>query len=233
MTSKDPHYFHKEFPKTRPETDFWGQVKRSVNGQSVSEEQIEQIVLAIQNQLRLLKHDVLLDLGCANGALTDRLFARCQGGTGVDFSEYLIGIAQKYFQKLPERAYCMSDAVDFVRSTQDTGRFTKALCYGVFQYLPSDRAYELLSIVSDRLPTISDLFLGNLPDKSKLGDFFRERDYVPGIEDDPHSAIGIWRTEDEISKLAYDCGWQVTCSHMPKEFFSAHYRFDALLRRRA
>lgn len=230
MSSQDPHHFHKEYPKTRPETDFWGQVKRTVNGQPVSEEQIAQIVTTIQKHLQLTPSDVLLDLGCANGALTDRLFAQCRGGVGVDFSEYLIGIAHKYFQRLPDRAYVLGDAVDFVSTTMDAQRFTKALCYGVFQYLPADSARMLLTALRQRFPHIGSFFIGNLPNKAKMHDFFRERDYQPGVENDPYSAIGIWRTEEEFTVLAADCGWGVSCSHMPKDFFAAHYRFDALLK---
>jgi cyclopropane fatty-acyl-phospholipid synthase-like methyltransferase len=230
MSSQDPHHFHKEYPKTRSETDFWGQVKRTVNGQSVSEEQIAQIVATIQDHLQLTPNDVLLDLGCANGALTDRLFGQCRGGVGVDFSEYLIGIAHKYFQQLPDRVYVLGDAVDFVNTSPDTQRFTKALCYGVFQYLPADSARSLLTALRQRFPQVGTFFIGNLPNKAKMHDFFRERDYQPGVENDPYSAIGIWRTEEEFTALAADCGWSVTCSHMPKDFFAAHYRFDALLK---
>ena len=230
MSSQDPFSFYKEYPKTRPETDFWGQVTRTINNQAVGEEQIAQIIATIQNHLQLTPNDVLLDLGCGNGALTDRLFPKCRGGLGVDFSEYLIGIAHKYFQKLPDRAYVVGDAADFVNTTPDTQRFTKVLCYGVFQYLPVDSAHTLLSALRQRFQRVGSFFIGNLPDKAKMHEFFNGRDYQPGVENDPCSQIGIWRTEEEFMALAADCGWSVTCSHMPKDFFGARYRFDALLK---
>jgi len=230
MSSPDPFSFYKEYPKTRPETDFWGQVTRTINNQAVGEDQIAQIVGAIQDHLQLTPGDVLLDLGCGNGALTDRLFSKCCGGLGVDFSEYLIGIAHKYFQQLPDRTYIVGDAADFVSTTPDTQRFTKALCYGALQYMPADSARMLLSSLRQRFPQVGTFFIGNLPDKEKMHEFFKGRDYQPGVENDPCSQIGIWRTEGEFKALAAECGWAVTCSHMPKDFFGARYRFDALLK---
>lgn len=229
---KQPHFLHKEYPKTCAENDFWGQVKRTVNGQPVSEDQIEMIVQAIRRHLVLGPEDTLLDLGCGNGALSDRLFSCCKGGVGVDFSEYLIGVARKYFERQPARRYLMEDAVDFACRTDDTRSFTKANCYGVFAYLSTDRAAQLVATIHGRFSDVSKFFIGNLPDKARLKEFYRDRDYTPGVENDPDSAIGIWRTEAEFEKLANDAGWSVRFSRMPADFYAAHYRYDAILARR-
>jgi hypothetical protein len=84
----------KEYPKTLAPTDFWGQVKRTVNGQAVSEEQIQMILALIRRELQLDKDDRLLDLACGNGALSQYLFADCREFLGVDFSEVLIDVAR-------------------------------------------------------------------------------------------------------------------------------------------
>ena len=60
-------YDHKEFPKTVDPKDFWGQVKRAINGQAVTQEQIDLIVEAVCNGLLFGKTDNLLDIGCGNG----------------------------------------------------------------------------------------------------------------------------------------------------------------------
>jgi SAM-dependent methyltransferase len=224
------HYIHKEFPKTKAETDFWGQVKRSVNGQPVSEAQIEMIVTAIRDGLALRSDDRLLDLGCGNGALSDRLFAQCRGGLGVDFSDYLIGIAQKYFEQ-PERGYQLGDIADFAAGHADTADFSVALCYGVFAYLPAQRAAALLADLHRRFAGLRRVFIGNLPDRARLGEFYRERDYQPGIEDEADSPIGIWRSAEQFGELATAAGWQCQIARMPAGFYAAHYRFDAILSR--
>lgn len=77
--------------------DFWVQVKRTVKGQPVSQDQIDMIVSAMTAALDLSPDDILLDLGCGNGALTTYFFHRCRGGLGVDFSEFLISVARRNF----------------------------------------------------------------------------------------------------------------------------------------
>ena len=52
----------KEYPKKLSPTDFWVQVKRTVNGQPVPESQIALIIDAIRQALHLQPHDRLLDL---------------------------------------------------------------------------------------------------------------------------------------------------------------------------
>lgn len=231
MGDSENFYFYKEHPKTCAPDDFWGQVARTVNGKPVSEEQIQLIVDAIVDGLQICETDTLLDLCCGNGALSDRIFARCRGGLGVDFSEPLIAVAVQYFQAAPQRVYRLDDVEAFLQSADDTTRFTKALCYGSFQYLPKEKAENALTLVNLRFPRVERLFIGNLPDKAKMDEFFRGRTHVPGIENDPGSRIGIWRTESEFASLAQACGWAIEFRRMPRQFFAATYRYDAVLAR--
>lgn len=220
---------YKWYPKTRAADDFWGQVKRTVNGRPVSEEQITMIIDAIRHGLRLSSSDTLLDLCCGNGALSDRLFSLCQGGLGIDYSEYLIEVAHENFQKLPERKYILEDVEVYTRTTRSTEPFTKALCYGSFAYLPVDTAYGMLKNLRDRFSGIELLYVGNLPDKSQMDDFFHQDKYTHGVENDPNSLIGIWRTKVEFSEFAKDAGWNADVFHMPSKFYASRYRYDAIL----
>lgn len=226
-------YFYKEFPKSCAPDDFWTQVKRTVNGKPVGEDQIKMIVDAVTDGLRIAESDTLLDLCCGNGALSDRIFARCQGGLGVDFSEPLIAVAEKYFQSPPQRRYRLQDVETFLQSTDDTARFTKTLCYGSFQYLPQQTAENFLDALCRRFPQVERIFIGNIPDKAKMNVFFDAKSglYAPGIESDPGSPIGIWRTEAEFTELAAKHGWNASLRHMPEEYYGAPYRYDAVLTR--
>lgn len=211
--------------------DFWGQVKRSINGRPVDQDQIDLIVEAITNGLQLRADDVLLDLCCGNGVLTDRIFNRCSGGLGVDFVDYLIGVANTHFAHTPDRHYLAADVEQFTASAGDTERFTKVLCYGSFQYLPAESAQRVLSSLHTRFPNVERVFLGNLPDKSRMSAFYRDSVYEPGIENDNESLLGIWRTPQECTRLAESCGWKARIAVMPSGFFASHYRFDAILER--
>lgn len=221
--------FYDEHPKTCAPDDYWGQVKRTVNGKPVAQDQIDLIVDTMGRELALAEDDVLLDLCCGNGALSRLFFARCKGGLGVDFSEYLIEVARRDFAVPPAQDYLCGDAVAYAQTEPDPERFTKALCYGAFSLLPHAGAAALLAALRQRFTRLNTFVIGNLPDKARLHDFFRPGTYTPGIEDDPDTPIGIWRTEDEFSALAHAAGWKVRFHRMPANFYAAAYRYDAVL----
>ncbi|MBU0755219.1 MAG: methyltransferase domain-containing protein [Planctomycetes bacterium] len=227
--SEEKHYFFKDHPQTCDREDFWGQVKRTVNGKPVPQEQIDLIVKQVIDLLEIEKTDILLDLCCGNGALTTYFFSQCQGGLGVDFSEYLIDIAKKHFSKRPSEEYRLKDVLHYVRVEPNPERFTKAVCYGSFQYLAKDSAAEMLSVVRKRFSGLSRFCIGNVPDKDRLHDFIDDDKYSPGMEDLPSTPIGVWRSKKEFSELASENGWDSFFRQMPDKYFSAHYRYDVLL----
>jgi SAM-dependent methyltransferase len=229
VTGSSELTFYKEHPKLCDPEDFWGQVKRTVNGKPIPQEQIDMIVKAVLEGLELSINDALLDLCCGNGALTTYIFERCTGGLGVDFSEYLIDVARKHFLKRRNENFMLQDVVEFARTFPEPERFTKGLCYGSFMFLPTDSACELLRLLRSRFTSLLCLFIGNLPDKEKMTVFFSDRNYKPGIENDPGAPIGIWYTENEFIRLAAQSGWSARISRMPPSFFASHYRFDAVL----
>ncbi len=221
--------FYKEHPKTCAPKDYWRQVARTRDGEPVGEDQIQMIVDGVLAGLELSAADVLLDLCCGNGALSDRIFARCNGGLGVDFSPALIEVAKRDFER-PDRVYVLEDVLAFIERTPDTARFTKALCYGSFMYLPEDVAEGVLRTVGARFAGVTRLMIGNLPDRHKARQFLGPY-HRPGIEDDPEAATGIWRTEEEFADLANRCGWDCSFTRQPPGFFAAGYRYDAVLTR--
>lgn len=221
--------FYKEHPKTCDPNDYWGQVKRTINGKPVPQQQIDMIVEAVRTGLAIEKSDILLDLCCGNGALTRYFFDLCNGGTGVDFSAYLIEVANSHFIRKEREAFILGDVLEFARTVPNPAAYTKALCYGSFMFLPEEVASELLYVLSSRFPFLERLYIGNIPDKSLIKTFFKKNEYRPGIENDPGSPIGIWRTTSEFEKLSKDTGWNAEITRMPRHFYAAHYRFDAIL----
>lgn len=219
----------KEYPKTLDPDDFWGQIRRTVNGKPVSDEQIALIVTAVRDALQFSKEDVVLDLACGNGALSRYFFEDCCSLHGVDYSPYLIEVATKQFQILGKSTFMVDDAVHYVENEPDPGRFTKALCYGSFAYFTEADARQVLRGLRDRFANVSRLFIGNLPDRDRTHLFYAaETDYTSQLKD--HAApIGIWRSQAEFCALAADEGWELKSTLMPPEYYAAHYRFDALL----
>lgn len=227
-----PHrkFDHDEYAKTRALDDFWGQVRRTVQGVPVSDGQIEMIVDAIRSALDLQPGDTLLDIACGNGALAHFLFDSCSGYLGVDLSEHLISVAKANFEALPHYQFAHQEASEYVHDEPRPGRFSKVLCYGSFPYFPAAAAAEVLRTLFLKFTNVKTLFIGNLPDKDRAAEFYKKQ---PDTEElaDCHSQIGIWRTRGEFTKMARDAGWKVKSSAMPTGFYASYYRYDALLSR--
>ncbi len=211
--------------------DLYAQVRRTVNGRPVDDEQIDMIVSAVVAGLDLQSDDVLLDLCCGNGFLSDRFFARCAGGVGVDFSEVLIATAKEHFELSPGSTFVCSDVLSFVSNVERPQQFSKIVSYGSLQYIADAEVAELLTVVHERFTAASRFMVGNHLDREKAREFFYESSYVPGIEEDTLTALGRWRSKEEFSALARSAGWRVRYHHMPSTFYGAAYRFDAVLER--
>jgi len=213
--------------------DFWAQVKRTVGGKVVSEEHVEMILRAIRRHLAPQPDDVVLDLACANGALSARLFDQCASLVGVDISSYMIDVANKHFAVPPRFTFTASGAAEYVQAAEMPERFTKVMCYASFSYLSEDEARTTLHMLHDRFSNVDRVFIGNVPDGERAAAFYAPRVPEPGELKDPRARIGIWRTREEFTALAADAGWDAEFATMPEDYFSGYYRYDVVLHRRA
>lgn len=224
-------YEYNEYPKTLAPDDFWGQVRRTIYGKRISEEDVRVIIDTIANGLQLVDDDVLLDLACGNGALSSRLFSSCRAFLGVDASEYLIQVAKEYFESLPQYGFKMDDVAHYVWHEPDPSRFTKVLCYASFAFLSLETVTRMLRGLGERFVNVSSVFIGNIPDRERAGLFYKERSDFADEMDDPTSQIGIWWSESDLSKFCAAQGWRAQFQRMPEHVFNAVYRFDAMLTR--
>ncbi|MDP9045498.1 MAG: class I SAM-dependent methyltransferase [Pseudomonadota bacterium] len=230
-TPSFPKSDYKDYPRTLAADDLWGQVRRTVNGKPVSEDQIELIVAAIRAGLALRPADRVLDLACGNGALSRYFFDDCASLHGVDFSAYLIEVAQRHFERPPRFAFTLGDAAGYVSSEPDPTRFDKVLCYGSFPFFSEADGATVLRELHRRFVNVQRVFIGNLPDRDRADRFYPAgTDYTAAL-DDPAAAIGLWRTADDWRTLAAAHGWRASIHHMPQAFYAAHYRFDVVLDR--
>lgn len=226
-----PKFDHDEHAKSCAPDDFLGQTRRTVQGKPVSDEQIKMIIETIASRLGIQPNDTLLELACGNGALSRFLFDSCADYLGVDLSEYLISVAKKNFEKLPHYRFVMQGAAEYVRQEPHPERFSKVLCYASFCYFPAADAAEVLRTLHEKFTNVQTVFIGNLPDRDRAGEFYKTKQVSAEELSDCSTAIGTWRTRSEFARLAGDAGWKVQFSTMPPEFFSSYYRYDALLSR--
>jgi cyclopropane fatty-acyl-phospholipid synthase-like methyltransferase len=221
---------HDAYARTKAANDFWGQVRRTVNGVPVSDEQIAMITSAIRTHLAFKPRDFVLDLACGNGALSTLLFPYISGFLGIDLSTYLIDVAQKNFERPPNYTFLAKDVAQYTKTEQDPARFTKALCYGSFQYFPAEVAQTVLKLLYSKFSHLERVFIGNLPDKERASEFYKDNLNKKELNDS-NSQIGIWRSKNEFEILAKEAGWKIQFFSMPPEFYASHYRYDVLLTR--
>jgi len=224
-----PKWDYQEYPKTLAEDDLWGQVRRTVMGKPVSEEQISLMIHAISEGLDLQSQDTLLDIGCGNGALSSRLFSLLDHFIGVDASPYLIEIGQKYFSSKQHQFIC-NDALSYLQGV-NLPDIDKVLCFAVFSYLSDEQGELLLGTLHEKFPRLNKIFLGNLPDRERAHLFFSNQEVTEEILHTPHSQIGVWRTVEQLKAMAERTGWCARVQYMPPEFYQAHYRFNLILER--
>ncbi|PKY11246.1 hypothetical protein B1757_05505 [Acidithiobacillus marinus] len=227
-----PKFSYDAHARTCAPDDFLGQVCRTVCGKPVSEDQIRMIREAIHNGLQLRPDDVLLDLACGNGSLSRELFRVCRSYLGVDISEYMISMAKWSFERQPTHVFAVQHGVEYVHQEGHPERFTRALCYAGFQYFSDPDAIDLLATLHKRFSHLERMFIGNLPDKECVTNFYIDRTPSEDELTDPSTAIGIWRTREAFAQLAEASGWQVAFTVMPPSFYAAHYRYDVVLTRK-
>jgi SAM-dependent methyltransferase len=231
MDRQDSDFIHKEFSKQFSKDDFWSQIKRTVDGKPVSEDDINMIISQITSNLDLTPDSHLLDIGCGNGALAARLFPYLNHYTGVDFSTVLLEVANEYFKPNNHINYIEDDAVHFVSTYPDTKGIDKLLVYGCISYLSHSDLEAFLQCVAARFGDLRTAFIGNIPDVHKAAEFFKKRDikdYETGNENTP---IGLWWRPDELIQIANSSGFNASALKMPDTFYGHHYRFDLVLKR--
>jgi hypothetical protein len=211
--------------------DLQRQVRRTIRGKPIGQDQVDMIVTAIELGLDLRSDSYLLELACGNAALSQYLLNRCAGYVGVDISECLIDVARARFGNRPLTRFVCDDVCDFLLREDQPEVFTRVLCYAAFQYFTDDMIVDLLKTLNTRFLNVDQVFIGNIPDFDRVA-------YLRGHNTADYSTlksnetpIGIWRSQDEIRRLCWLAGWASSFCTMPKEFYASAYRFDVILRR--
>jgi cyclopropane fatty-acyl-phospholipid synthase-like methyltransferase len=215
-----------ERPKQFARTDFWRQVRRTIKGVPVTQEQIQLIVKQIVMGLTLDKNDSLLDIGCGNGALTAEIEHHVSEVLGLDYSEYLVGVAKEYFESA--KVQFLQKSIEEMITGELNAKYNKVLLYGVSSYLNDNLLQNLIRwYFSNRQGC---LFIGNVRDKSAASKFYNETKSDEELEDHTTS-IGKWRTQQWFESLAQDIGVSIDFMKMPRDFYLSDFYFDVVLER--
>ena len=221
--------FWRSYPKTVEETDFLKQVEKTVCGQPISTRQFQLIISDIRQRLELNEDDVVLDLCCGNGLITQEIAAVCREVVGVDFSRPLLDVANKYHRPENVRYECASvldlDGTPLVSSTP----FNKVLMYEAMQHF---RPRELVQILSSVLPLTGErpiILLGSVPDAARKWNFYDtyRRRLVYWLRTlTSREAIGTWWDASLIRATCEQLNLRCEFCEQSGELHTAHYRFD-------
>ena len=216
---------YNERPKQFGKKDFWRQVRRTINGEPVKEDQIDLIIKQVRNMLDLKKSDKLLDLGCGNGALTVKFLPYVSKILGIDRSDYLIKIAKQNFEISNLKFECFE--LSNYTHRESIHNFNKCLLYGVSSFLEDEIIYSL----SEKLLHQNNYYLmfGNIRELKYAENFYTE-DVHDEVLKNTKTSMGKWRTRDWYSKLAKKFNADIEFSKMPETFYASKYYFDVVIK---
>jgi len=226
--SRDWRGYWKERPGNCEETDFLRQVDRTIGGKPIDELQMDLTVRAVLSGLELTGDDFLLDVCCGNGLLTKRFSEICRKVVGVDYSEALIRVAQK-FHGASNIQYAVSAAGEMTLAKIGGLLANKAsICAGL-QYFTFEDARTFLAALRKLVDRKARIFFSDIPDFARISAFYdteaRRADYErrkrKGTE-----AIGTWWERDALIEMLEGFGYKVKCIEQDPRRFTAHYRFD-------
>jgi len=208
------------------------QVGKTISGQEISRDQVDLILQQIVTHLKLSTKDKLVDLCCGNGVLSSCLASYSASIIGIDFVKELIEFAIAH-NSCNNVSYICNDILKV-----DPKIFNESnlfLMYEGLQYLDPVQFFSLLN----RLHRSNDeltIFIGGVPDRERLHNFYdTDEKFKFYLECErigrPH--LGRWWLQDEIKHAAKKAGYNFFLISQPAKLYTANYRFDILLERRA
>jgi len=204
------------------------QVGKTINGQDVSEHQINLIIKRISMALQLSSKDSVIDLCCGNGLITARISETVETISGFDFSERLIETARKHNNAFNIKYY-VSDVLDLNEEILKSS--TKFYMYEAVQHFSPKIFIELLKHFSI-MENGTRIYMGGIPDKEKLRLFYdtnEKYEYYLLCEKNNKPHLGYWWFEPELTNHAVNNGFYVTKLPHESQLYTDYYRFDLLL----
>jgi SAM-dependent methyltransferase len=217
--------------------DAMRQVGKTRLGVPVDPEQLDLIVAAIRRGLDIRPEDHLLELGCGNGLITERVAREVASVRAFDVSAVLVEDARR-FRSADNVDYAVGDLTDaavleiYAAALQTRGR-AKLFAYEVLQHLRPDEVAGFLRGVAARFGGGAELFFGSLPDRDRLRAFYDTPERWRLYQDNLASGreqIGTWWAAADLEEIAAAAGHHAEILAQDEALYTAHYRFDARLR---
>jgi len=206
------------------------QVARTINKVPVNEDNWQFTLSFIAKNLELCFEDNLLDLCAGNGLISIPFSKICRSVTSVDVSDVFIeGIDS---ESCPNIKTIIADVrkLDFEENS-----FTKVIMYAAIQYFSEQETILLFEKLYKWLCPGGIVLIGDIPDSSKLWDFFntdeRRKAYINSVKFDK-PIIGYWFTKEFLTTSASFAGFnEFSYISQPEQLINHTHRFDLLLKK--
>lgn len=207
-------------------TDFIDQVQRN------HEEETVVTAEHIKKMLDINSNDLILDVCCGNGLLTNIISENCSEIIGVDQSEKLIEVANSLF-KNKTCSFITSSVIEIPNRIHQI--FDKIYLEFSFQYF--DQKDDGSNVIKTMLKVLKPdglLFIGDIPEKGKEGKLYNsfiKKIYRQLAKLKRKDTMGKFWSPDEISAICKTLKVKGRKITQPKNMPYSHYRFDFLIQK--
>jgi SAM-dependent methyltransferase len=229
VTLKDWRKWWNEFPSHWPRNEVYHQVGRTVGGVPTGEPDIVATSEAILSALRPSPTEIVLDLCCGNGLVTERIAPHCGRLIGVDFSEPLIRIARS---RTPDVKFVVADVTMIDGVLLGVDRVDAAYLAFTFHNFDEEMASKLLSQLKIIAKPKFRLFLESIPDIDRIKAHYHTPERMAAHRDRKAKGTELienWWSTNQLIAVARAEGFACELHMQGTDRVNNHYRFDALL----
>ncbi|MFZ1689151.1 MAG: class I SAM-dependent methyltransferase [Flavobacteriales bacterium] len=206
------------------------QVLRTLNKEPITEQRWRFTLQTLDKVYPVGADDDVLDLCCGNGLFTAHFAPKCRSVTAVDISPDLLHTLQH--RGLPN---VTTQCVDMRTADFPEGAFSRILLYAGLQYIDHAECIALFRRMARWLRPGGLLFVGDIPDRSRLWAFYNTPERQALYFDNliaGRDVIGTWFDGEWLQPLCASSGFARTeVLAQDPELICAHFRFDLLVTR--
>jgi ubiquinone/menaquinone biosynthesis C-methylase UbiE len=227
----DSNYWKNHYKLSSKHKDPQMQVGRTFNKVPMSDVLFKKILKNIEEKLEIQSNNVVLDLCCGNGLITNYLAPKCKFIIGVDFTKKLIDDMNK--RKVSDNIIGIVDDITKIKFKNNS--FNKVLFYFSIQHFSDEQTVKLFRSVYKWLKKGGMFYIGDILDSDRIWNFYntreREQFYFKGIENG-NPIPGAWYNKGFLEKLGkYSNFKEGRVIEQSKEFYHSHYRFDMIYKK--
>lgn len=219
-----------EYPARVPQSEFFTQVGRTVGGMPTGQADLITTSEAILSALRPSPGEIVLDLCCGNGLVTERIAPHCGRLIGIDFSEPLIRIARS---RIPNVEFVVADVTMIDGKLLGVDRVDAAYLAFAFHNFDEAKARKLLTQLNFIAGPKFRLFLESIPDIARIKAHYHTRERMAAFQmrkAEGTEQIENWWSAKRLDAVARAEGFASEPRMQGADRVNSHYRFDALLR---